>query len=157
MQPLHHFRWFWPQFTLRSDLWQQLRIHLIFFTNWRDKDHEAWNPCLSYPLEAHLFKKRDGKNQILGLSGKSPASPWHELSFWGQLVDLRLHHLLLHSSGLPEVSLVCDSCSYLHSAYSEVDRTDTGHRTNGIYTSEWIIQIAKSKRGVQPLPVTWEE
>lgn len=63
----------------------------------------------------------------------------------------------LCSSSLPEVSLVCNSRSYLFGAYSEVDRTDTGRRTNRIHTSEWIIQIAKSKRCIQPFPVAWAE
>lgn len=58
---------------------------------------------------------------------------------------------------LPEVSLVFDSSSYLHSAYSEADRTDTGRRTNHTYWSRWIIEIAESKRSTQPLRVTWQE
>lgn len=43
----------------------------------------------------------------------------------------------VYSSGFPEEPLVSDSHSYLHSAYSEVDRTDTGSQDQS-YTHIWV-------------------
>lgn len=79
-----------------------------------------------------------------------------EIVIVGHVIDLwlPLSALLLQP---PKIPLFCNSLPYLCRTYREEGNTGAAPRNSHIYTSKWIIQVAKSNECMQPLPVTGDE